>query len=306
MFHHFFNETHPRGQGAISARELEAVIDDLGRDNILLPEEWQRRALSRTLGETDLCLTFDDALKCQYDVALPVLEAMGLRAFWFVYSAVFQGRPEVLEIYRHFRSTAFADMDDFYAEFAIAAQALFPQDYASGLDGFDAQSYLAEYPFYTKGDRQFRYLRDDVLRPQRYQEVMASLMRQKAFDPQAVGAQLWISDDEIRELDRNGHVIGLHSFSHPTRLAELSPQAQRDEYQQNFDHLSATLGKPPTTMSHPCNSYSPQTVSILQDMGITLGFRSNMTPIAGPSMFEFPRQDQANLMAALKAKNPYF
>jgi peptidoglycan/xylan/chitin deacetylase (PgdA/CDA1 family) len=306
MFHHFFNETHPGGQGAISANELEAILDDLGRDNILPPDEWQRRALSGTLGEADICLTFDDALKCQYDVAVPVLKAMNLTAFWFVYSGVFQGRPEVLEIYRHFRTTAFADIDGFHEEFVDGAQALFPQAYASALDDFDAQSYLADYPFYTKGDRQFRYLRDDVLGQQRYQAVMAFLMRKKAFDPQAVGTQLWMSDDEIRTLDRDGHVIGLHSFSHPTRLAELSPAAQRDEYRQNFVHLSATLGKPPTAMSHPCNSYSRETVSILQDMGIKLGFRSNMAPIEGASVFEFPRQDQANLMTALKAKKADF
>lgn len=307
MFHHFFNETHPRGQGAISADSFAAILDDLGRNNILPPEEWQRRALAGTLGETDICLTFDDALKCQYDVAVPVLKAMDLTAFWFVYSGVFQGRPEVLEIYRHFRTSAFADMDEFYTAFADAAQALFPHAHASAaLDSFDAQSYLAEYPFYTARDREFRYLRDDVLGPQRYKEVMSFLMRKKAFDPQVVISQLWMSDAEIRALDRDGHVIGLHSFSHPTRLAELSPAEQRDEYRQNFAHLSATLGKSPTAMSHPCNSYSRETVSILREMGIKLGFRSNMTPIEGASMFEFPRQDQAILVAAMKAQNPCF
>jgi peptidoglycan/xylan/chitin deacetylase (PgdA/CDA1 family) len=306
MFHHFFDEAHPRGQGAISANELEAVLDELGRDNILPPDEWQRRALSGTLGQTDLCLTFDDALRCQYDVALPVLKAMGLKAFWFVYSGVFQGRPEVLEIYRHFRMTAFEDLGAFYAEFDGAARARFPDAHASGLGGFDPKTYLAAYPFYSDGDRQFRYLRDDVLGPQRYQEVMTSLMEKKGFDPSAIAAQLWMSNEEIRTLDREGHVIGLHSFSHPTRLAELSPDAQRAEYQKNFDHLAATLGKAPTAMSHPCNSYSRDTISVLQEMGIKLGFRSNRTVIEGASMFEFPREDQANLMRAIRVKNARF
>ncbi len=300
MFHHFFNETHPRGQGAISASELEAILDALGQDNILPPDEWQRRALSGRLAEKDLCLTFDDALKCQLDVALPVLKAMGLTAFWFVYSGVFQGKQEVLEIYRHFRTTAFENIDDFYTEFSDTARTLFPEEYALALVGFDAQSYLAAYPFYTNNDRLFRYLRDEALGVQRYQEAMSRLMQEKKFD--ALRAQLWMSDDDIRALDRDGHVIGLHSFSHPTRLAELSPEAQKAEYRQNFDHLSATLGRAPTTMSHPCNSYSRDTVSILQNMGIKLGFRSNMEAIAQASMFEFPREDQANLIRALRAK----
>ena len=306
MFHHFFNETHPRGQGAISANDLEALLIDLGRENILSPDEWLRRALAGTLGETDLCLTFDDALKCQYDIAVPVLKAMGLKAFWFVYSGVFQGKPEILEIYRHFRTTAFDDIEDFYTEFSDTVRTLFPDAYASALKGFDAQSYLAAYPFYTSSDRLFRYLRDDVLGVGRYQEAMSRLMREKRFDAQAAGAQLWMRDDDIRSLDREGHVIGLHSFSHPTRLAELSAEAQKAEYRRNFDHLSATLGKAPTTMSHPCNSYSRDTISVLQEMGIKLGFRSNRSVIAGASMLEFPREDQANLIRALKAKNAHF
>ena len=58
----------------------------VGLRNILPADEWMARATSDRLDENDLCLTFDDALRCQYDVALPVLEKYGLTAFWFVYS----------------------------------------------------------------------------------------------------------------------------------------------------------------------------------------------------------------------------
>ena len=306
MFHHFFGGRHARGQGAISADQLEAILAHLGRDRVLPAHEWLRRALAGSLGENDLCLTFDDALKCQYDIAVPVLKRLNLTAFWSVYSGVFQGRPEVLEIYRHFRMTEFSDLADFYAEFSGAARTLFPQDYAAAMDGFDARTYLAAYPFYTESDRIFRYLRDDVLGAERYQDVISGLMRRKNFDPQAASTGLWMSDDEIRELDLGGHIIGLHSFSHPTRLAELDPAAQRAEYRQNFDHLLAVLGKPPTSMSHPCNSYSRETFSILQGMGIKLGFRSNMAVLERPTMYEFPREDQANLIRAIQEKSAAF
>ena len=301
MFHHFFDGAHPKGQGAISATDLEFLIEKTGRNNILSAQEWMKRALNGSLGANDVCLTFDDALRCQYDVAVPVLDRLGLTAFWFVYSSVFQGNLETLEIYRHFRTTQFADIDAFYDAFSDRARDLYPVKVGVGLTDFEPDGYLSAYPFYTRRDRIFRYLRDDVLGVQRYQAVMQSMMEQKGFDAQAASARLWMQDRDLRALHDKGHVVGLHSYTHPTRLRELSPEAQKTEYQKNFDHLSAVLGTPPITMSHPCNSYSPDTIAILQGMGIKLGFRANMEKIENRSVFEFPRQDHANLMKALRA-----
>lgn len=301
MFHHFFDASHAKGQGAISAENLADLIHSLGRHNVLPAKEWMNRALTGKLGDNDICLTFDDALRCQYDVAVPVLKALDLTAFWFVYSSVFQGNLEVLEIYRHFRTTEFDDIDDFYRDFFETAHALYPAQCQSALAQFDPDSYLSAYPFYTRGDRIFRYLRDDVLGVERYRETMQSLMDKNGFDPRAASAQLWMRDSDLRELHGAGHVIGLHSYTHPTRLCELSVDRQKMEYQKNFDHLRAVLTEAPATMSHPCNSYSDDTLAILRGMGVKLGFRANMQKVESPSAFEFPRQDHANLMKELRS-----
>src|SRR5690348_4468616 len=113
MFHHFSDAVHPRGQGAISEDDLVCMIRFLGRENILDAPEWMDRALAGRLGEDEVCLTFDDALRCQYDVAAPVLADFGISGFWFVYSSVFEGGLEPLEIYRYFRTVAFPDIDAF-------------------------------------------------------------------------------------------------------------------------------------------------------------------------------------------------
>ena len=57
-------------------------------------------------------------------------------------------------------------------------------------------------------------------------------------------------------------------------------------------------------MSHPLNSYSLDTISILDEMGINCGFRSNMivandnNPIRLKNL-EIPREDSSNLKALL-------
>src|SRR5438045_9145418 len=115
MFHHFHTEgddaRHPASQGSICAQELRALIESLGRSHILDAREWLRRAIGNTLRPTDICLTFDDALASQFDVALPVLEECRVTGFWFVYTSVLQGHFEPLEIYRHFRTMKFPTID---------------------------------------------------------------------------------------------------------------------------------------------------------------------------------------------------
>ena len=114
MFHHFHNEKHLKTQGSISAEDLEKILDYVGRERILSPLEWLERLAENKLSSEDICLTFDDGLLSQIDVALPVLEHYGLKALWFVYSGVFEGQLENLEIYRFFRTKYFENIDDFY------------------------------------------------------------------------------------------------------------------------------------------------------------------------------------------------
>lgn len=296
MFHHFTNGTsHPPGQGAIDARELREMLERVGISRILDPSEWTARALEGRLRDEDLCLTLDDGLLCQYEIALPVFEALGLRAFWFVYSSVFEGAVERLEIYRYFRSTAFADVGAFYSTFFEAVRCAHPELWAGAWARFDSSSYLTDYPFYSEGDRWFRFLRDEVLGVERYNTVMDSILAEAGFDTAAAARHLWLDDDRLRELHAAGHVIGLHSTTHPTRLERLPPEQQKEEYRHNFDHVRRVTGTAPQTAAHPCNSYSAETLRILDGLGIRMAFRSNMATAPEHGLLELPREDHANL-----------
>jgi peptidoglycan/xylan/chitin deacetylase (PgdA/CDA1 family) len=296
MFHHFHGGPHLPGQGSISPEEFDALLDFVDPSRILPAQEWLRRSLAGTLSPNDLCLTFDDALRCQFDIALPVLRRRGLTAFWFVYSSVFEGGIEPLEIYRHYRSTAFEDVEGFYDAFDIALTASpYADMVAQALDGVDVSCYLADFAFYTRRDRKFRYIRDRILGPQRYHALMDAMIAGAGLDAKDVGPGLWMDDDCLRALAAEGHVIGLHSYSHPTALADCGVGAQEEEYRRNFRHLHAVLGAAPQTVSHPCNSYNAATLELLSGMGVVLGFRANMAR-PGAGILEQPRNDHANIL----------
>jgi len=299
MFHHFHGNAHPVGQGSISSQDLASLLEFVGLYRILPAEEWLERAASNCLSPDDVCLTFDDNLMCQFDIALPVLRQFGLTAFWFAYTSVVQGKIEPLEVYRQFRTTQFDSMEAFYEAFFLAIKDS-PETFAvhQALGSFRPERYLPACPFYSDGDRRFRFVRDEVLGPSRYAAIMDRMIASANLTNEQLARGLWMGVKQLRILHDEGHVIGLHSHTHPTKLNYLSPEDQREEYERNRACLTQLFDRPPMAMSHPCNSYNAATLRILKDLGIRIGFRANMEPLRDyvDRDLEHPRQDHANLM----------
>ncbi|MBF0272144.1 MAG: polysaccharide deacetylase family protein [Magnetococcales bacterium] len=295
MFHHFHDAFHPQGQGSITAEHLMALLRSYQPGQWLDADDWLERAKTGTLEPQHRCVTFDDALLCQYDVAVPVLKQLGITAFWFVYSSVLQGNREPLEIYRLFRTVAFPSVEAFYRAFFKTATERHPRCQPH-LSSPTARQHLAAFSFYTVEDRIFRYLRDEVLSTADYAQIMDAMMDAHGFDVAAAARQLWMRDAHLLELHRAGHRIGLHSHSHPTRLDRLPRAEQFKEYFLNHTHLTRLLGERPRAMAHPCNAYNADTLEILQELGVEIGFRSNRATVAHRTLLELPREDHVNLL----------
>ena len=300
MFHHFYDENHPKGQGAISGEEFEQILDWLSNYYLINDAHvYLEKVLNNNLHKTDICLSFDDALLCQYDVALPILKKKAIKAFFFVYSSPFGGDPDYLEIFRYFRTVAFEDMDDFYncffSEFKQSGFASNPN-----FENTIPNDYLDDFSFYSFNDKLFRFLRDEVLKPNNYKKLMMKIMNKKEFNIKEVKSTLWLSNKHLKEIESDGHIIGLHSNSHPTKIDDLDIQAQKEEYKKNANHLKSILDQDIISMSHPCGNYDSNTLKILQDLGIKIGFRSNTSIKEIKSNLEIPREDHANILKIIQ------
>jgi len=296
MFHHFHGDVHPPQQGSFSADQFNAILEWLcSRFNLLNADEFEARLLSKKLQPKDICLTFDDALRCQYDLALPILQKWGIRAFFFIYSSPFFGDPDKLEIFRFFRCTEFSSIDDFYMKFFEETKQSFGDAFHEAEGLFNEDRYLSLFPFYSKNDKWFRYLRDEVLKEHEYETLMSKLMDQVGFDSRKISDLLWMGPGEIIDLRDLGHSIGLHSYSHPHSMGKLDESTQKLEYTKNFNHLSLALDIKPTAMSHPSGSYSEASLRILRALGVKTGFRSSYGNGISQSDLEIPREDSANI-----------
>lgn len=277
MLHHMTDgKHHPKIQGALTKQQLWALLTGKHGCNFLSAAAWFDAYGNGELRPNDMCITFDDSLLSQYDIALPVLEELGLTAIWFVYSGVFEGVSDDFELHRYFRNTAFSSANEFYDIFFDAAHKLFPERRVFDMARKnEAAVYLGTHHFYTLKDRQFRYIRDIVLTAEEFNIVMTALIKSRGAVTAELRDKIWMRDEHLRRLSSAGHVIGLHSYSHPVNLRRLSLEEQISEYHKNAVHLTKVLGYCPDVMAHPSNSYDETTLRVLRGMGIKFGFRSD-------------------------------
>lgn len=301
MFHHFHNEQHLPSQGSLSSSDFIQMIDWLNnRYTILNASDYKKKFENSTLKGTDICFSFDDALKCQFDIAYPILERLGIEAYFFVYSSVFSNEPDFLEIYRDFRTICYENIDEFYVDFFGVVKSMDKDIYIAQNAKYSSLNYLSSFPFYSENDKWFRYIRDNYLIENQYEDIMSFLMIKKDFDVNLAKQKLWMSENDLITLDSCGHSIGLHSYSHPTKMSNLKKSEQKLQYHRNYKHLSELLGKSINSMSHPCGDYNLDTLHILKEISIEIGFRSNMSIKEVRSPLEIPREDHSNVFKLMQ------
>ena len=131
-------------------------------------------------------------------------------------------------------------------------------------------------------------------------------MKEKKFNFQESYKKIFFDISDLKKLDNLGHLIGLHSHNHPTLLEKLNYEDQKNEYKKCLSIISNVLKKPKNEikyMSHPCGSYDDNTLKILRELGIEIGFKQIMTiepeknmKKINNSFLELARQDHAEII----------
>ena len=303
MFHHFWGQEFPEVQGAITANEFLQIINYIGKENILNADEWLHLAKANKLADNQCCITFDDGLLSQYKIAFPILKELGIKAFWFIYTSILEGKLETLEIFRQFRTAEFDDIDSFYQLFFLEVENEYEITEETITSNKQFKNYLSSFSFYSLNDRKFRFIRDKLLKKSEYDTTMWKLIKKRGIDPKDLAKGSWLEKKNVAALVSEGHMIGLHTHTHPTAMASLSANDQRLEYTKNSEILTSITGEKPVAASYPCGSYNQNTIPILHDLDVEVAFRVNMDIVAEPNLLEIPREDHMNILRYMKDSN---
>lgn len=272
LAHYFHGPGFPPAQGSLSVDEWDAGLDAYG-PRLIPAQEWIARALSGKQKDEVVC-SFDDGLREAYVLGLPSLVKRGLTACWNVYTGPYVGVPNSLERWRWMRNHGFGGIEAFY-------------DVTARLYGRAPAAYLADRGYLSQRDRDFRYWRDQEATPQEYEAMMEQMMDEAPQQPPT--QDIWISPHELQRLHQAGHVLGIHTHSHPTDLSALSCEQQYLEYATARVILAGILHVEPaslTTVSHPCGAYTQDGLGWLRRHGFTLAWGATM---AGAAPWTTPR-----------------
>ena len=305
MFHHFHdNKKHLKGQGSISGRQFEKIINFIGAHNISSPENFLKDLKKN---DKKVCLTFDDSLKSQFDIAIPIMKKYNIKGYFFIYTSVLTKNFEYMEIYRFFRDNYFRNIDEFYDLFFKNFELYKQVPLKSILKKKDKlfQQIKVNAPFYSKNDITYRYLRDHKLCKIDLHKIMTKILKDKKVNIDDIKKKVFMNKLQIKKLSDYGHEIGLHSHSHPYLMKKLSKDQQFKEYSTNKNILKKITKKKIFSMSHPCGSFNNHTLNILKKLDINLGFKSslildNINMNINKSNLEIAREDHSNIMRKIK------
>lgn len=305
MFHNFHDsKKHLKVPGSITKHDLEKIINKVGKKNILNADTFYQFLKNKQLRKNHTCFTFDDGIKSQVDIALPILEKYKIKAFFFIYTSIFSDKPDFLEVYRYFRANFFKNQKCFYDLFYKVSEIEKRQIKKNFKKLITSKKKL--FPFYSIDDIIFRIARDELLTKKKYSSIMKKIFLLKKFNPKKILKNIFINKKDVSKLIKKGHIIGLHSHSHPTIMGKKNYTFQFREYYSCKKILEENFKQKIFCMSHPNGSYNKITLNILKKLNINLGFKQTLTVEKSMGMnkinntdLEIARIDHSNLIKNL-------
>jgi peptidoglycan/xylan/chitin deacetylase (PgdA/CDA1 family) len=229
----------PRAIFPVTTDALAAQVELLSREYELVSRD---ELLAAVTGDADLparacVLTFDDGLRCQYELALPVLERLRAPAIFFV-----PGRPlaeqRVLEVHKlHALRERLADEE---------LRARLPD----GLPEVSAEEAQTHYRYDTPEAAALKFLLNIRLPAGRRRELVDSLFATEFPDETAFADELYMDGDQVAELEREHRAVGSHSYAHEP-LATLSNGELEGDLERVTQLLEEITGSRPRAFSYP-------------------------------------------------------
>jgi len=197
-----------------------------------------------------LCITFDDGYADNHDHALPVLQAHGLSATFFV-------------------ATGFIDGGRMWNDTVVESLRRCTQDHLDlgdlGLPGIDR---LALGPMPARRQALAQLLEAaKYLPPAQRAETVAAIANRAAV---ALPGDLMMTRTQLQAMDQGGMTIGAHTVNHPI-LASLDDSTARQELASSRASLQQWLQREVSLFAYPNGKpgrdYLPRDVALVKELG---------------------------------------
>lgn len=240
-----------------------------------------------------LLFTFDDAYIDHYTYAFPLLDEYKAQGLFFVPVKAIMNH-EVLIVNKIHYVLAVCDKD-INALIRRVRTLLAPYEGKDGVQTFDyyfdklavAGRFDCKEVIFVK-----RLLQVELQEPVRSSIIDELFSQYVSEDEAAFSRELYMSEDQLKCMQRNGMIIGSHGYDH-FWLGSLTREEQLSELTKSVQFLKG-IGTDMTTLSigYPYGSYNEDTLGIIRGYGFKLGFTTvfDVADTTGESL-TIPRLD---------------
>lgn len=255
---------HQRAIFPVTTAELERQLELLARRFEPVGREELLGAIEGRAGlPAEACLiTFDDGLRSQFELALPLLERLGVPAIFFVAGVpLAEGRP--LQVHKlHAVRERLADEQIIEYEGLREALERLPP---AGQD---------VYPYDTPLAALVKRVLTTGLPAAERDRIVDALFARVCGDERRFASELYMSREQVAELERQA-ALGSHGYAHRP-LASLGREGARRDLEHGASTLAAVTGLRPLTVSYPYGNTEAVTAEVAS-AAAGAGFRAGFT-----------------------------
>lgn len=209
----------------------------------------------RELPRRSVVVTFDDGFADNAHVAAPVMEEFDIRGTFYLTTACIEHQtlPWFCKILCLFHHAGKLGRVVTHPETSVSCDLSDPR---------------ARQEVYR------RYVHACVKLPwEKQNDLIAQLEKTLDLEYDEANAPKMMTWDDARELERRGHLIGNHTFSH-ANVAHMAADEKRNDIERSHALLETRLGHPPAHFSYPHPCLDPQRDAESDEVVRSLRYRS--------------------------------
>ena len=220
------------------------MTDDFRRQVDMLSSRYEmatwESAMAFVRGEyapkRDMCyLTFDDGLKDHYSDVLPILDENSISAgFYVITGCLIDGW--VATVHKNHFLLAELEFEDLYARFVSLLGKIAPE---VPLDP-DAEAVAKVYRWDEPRVANYKYMVNYGLPIELREQVLDALFKEVLGDEVQFANELYVSWNQLMEMQDSGMSIGTHSHRHRS-LSSLDLSHQEEDLKTSYEVLAAAL-----------------------------------------------------------------
>ena len=228
-------------------------------------------------------LTFDDGLTDHFGYVLPELKKRNLWGIFYISTKPLTDRM-VLDVHRIHLLYAKVPAEDLLERVKEVVSADMIEK--RKVEEFDNNTYLLQSGTdpVTLFKRILNYFIDYRFR----HEVINGLL--DYFNVSADPEKHYMSENQIKEMHKQGMIIGSHSHNHPV-MSQISKEQQNDEINRSSIHLKSIIGANVETYCHPYGgfrSFNDETINALNNNGVVYSFNVESKDLNETHIFKSP------------------